>query len=112
MCSHFVSGAPRRTTTEANQPSSQHGLWFPSSATMYQSPQPAAQPSTNNLLRQPFMTTPQAVANTWGGSATNLTHAPSGFMGTGIPYLALPPDLRAFVNQMPPSRGAAAARYR
>jgi len=73
------------------------------------------------------MTTPQAVTNTLGGSATNLTHAPSGVMGTGIPYqthapsgvmgtgipyhaLPLPLDLQAFVNQMPPSRGAA-ARY-
>jgi len=131
MCSHFVSGAPWRTTAEANQPSWQRGLGFPESATTYQSPQPSAQPSTNNFLGLPFMTTPQAVANTLGGSATNLTthapsgvmgtgipyptqmHAPSGVMGTGIPYHArlLPPDLQAFVNQMPPSRAAAAARY-
>jgi len=121
MCSHFVSGAPRRTTAEANQPSWQHGLRFPASATMYQSPQPAAQPSTNNFLGLPFMTRPLAVANTnfthapsivMGTGIPYQTHAPSGVMGTGIPYhaLPLPPDLHAFVNQMPPSRGAA-ARY-
>ncbi|TKW40413.1 hypothetical protein SEVIR_1G244800v4 [Setaria viridis] len=101
-------GAPRRTTREPNQPSGQQVSLFPSSATMYQSPQPSAQPSTNNFLRQPVMTTPQAIANTLGRPATNLTHAPSRLMGAGIAYNAPPPHLRNFVNLLQPSRGGAA----
>uniref|UniRef100_K3Z088 Uncharacterized protein n=1 Tax=Setaria italica TaxID=4555 RepID=K3Z088_SETIT len=91
-------GAPRRTTREPNQPSGQQVSLFPSSATMYQSPQPSAQPSTNNFLRQPVMTTPQAIANTLGRPATNLTHAPSRLMGAGIAYNAPPPHLRNFLR--------------
>ena len=104
----FVLGAPTR---ESNQLSGQQVLQFSSSATMYQSPQHAAQPSTNNFLRQPVMTSPQAVANTsgTGRSATSLTHAPSGLMGAGVAYHSPPPHLRAFVNMLQPSHGGDAS---
>ncbi|RLM77882.1 hypothetical protein C2845_PM12G11300 [Panicum miliaceum] len=85
---------------EPNQPSGQQVLQFSSSATMYRSPQHAAQPSTNNFLRQPVVIFPQAIANTSGRSATSLTHAPSGLMGAGVAYHASPPHLRAFANQL------------
>ena len=102
MCLPFVLGAPTR---EPNQPSGQQVLQFSPSASMYQSPQHAAQPSTNNFLRQPVMTSPQAVANTsgTGRSATSLTHAPSGLMGAGAAYHAPPPHLQAFANLLRPS---------
>ncbi|CAL4886613.1 unnamed protein product [Urochloa decumbens] len=99
-------GTPRRTMSESNEPSGQQVLRLPSSATTYQSPQPAMQPSTNNFLRQPVMTTPQAIGNTLGRSGTNLTHAP---MGAGIAYHAPPPHLRNFVNLLQPPQGAAAS---
>jgi hypothetical protein len=107
MCSPFVLGVPRRTTGEANQPSGQQVSWFPSSTTMHQPPQPSAQPSTSNILRQPVMTTPQAIANTLGRCATNSTHAPSHRMGSGIAYNSPAPHLRNFVNLVQPSRGGA-----
>ena len=96
----FVLGAPTR---EPNQPSGQQVLQFSSSASMYSSPQHAAQPSTNNFLRLPVMTLPQAVANTSGRSATSLTHGPSGLMGAGAAYHAPPPHLQAFANLLRPS---------
>ena len=100
MCLPFVLGAPTR---EPNQPSGQQVLQFSSSASMYQSPQHAAQPSTNNFLRLPVMTSPQAVANTSGRSATSLTHGPSRLMGAGAAYHAPPPHLRTFANLLRPS---------
>jgi len=108
VASHSQIGAPTR---EPNQLSGQQVLQFSSSATMYQSPQHAAQPSTNNFLRQPVMTSPQAVANTsgTGRSATSLTHAPSGLMGAGVAYHSPPPHLRAFVNMLQPSHGGDAS---
>ncbi|CAL5020804.1 unnamed protein product [Urochloa decumbens] len=99
-------GTPRRTMSEPNEPSGQQVLRLPSSATTYQSPQPAMQPSTINFLRQPVMTTPQAIGNTLGRSGTNLTHAT---MGAGMAYHAPPPHLRNFVNLLQPPQGAAAS---
>ncbi|CAN6245173.1 unnamed protein product [Urochloa humidicola] len=102
-------GTPRRTMSEPNEPSGQQVSRLPSSATMYQLPQPATQPSTSNFLRQPVMITPQAIGNTLGRSGTNLTHGPSGLMGAGIAYHAPPPHLRNFVNLLQPPRGGAAS---
>ncbi|KAF8768885.1 hypothetical protein HU200_007449 [Digitaria exilis] len=99
--------APRRLTGEPNQPSGQQVSQFPSSAIMYQPPHPAVQPSRNNFLRQSHMTAPQAIANTLGRSATNITHGPSGLAGAGIVYHGQPPHLQTFANQLRPHGGAA-----
>ncbi|WVZ74545.1 hypothetical protein U9M48_022714 [Paspalum notatum var. saurae] len=108
VASSSQRGAPRTTTRVPNQPSAQQVWRFPVSATMSQPPQTSAELSTNNFIRQPFMATPQAIANTLARPATNFMHAPSGVMGAGT-YHALPPHVQAFVNLLPASRGAAAS---
>ncbi|KAL6634770.1 hypothetical protein ACP70R_027441 [Stipagrostis hirtigluma subsp. patula] len=99
---------PSAGNVSCSQKGAQRVSQFPASATMYQSPQPAAHPSTNNFQTWPGMPTQQATANTSDRSGATLTHAPSGVMGTEILFNAPAPHFRAFANSLPVShRGVA-----